>query len=121
MAKLQVQYDPNHKQMVYTIRFNPSIHAVEEASTFRDSFEGCLDFVMEQFEERTRLVPHMQPFTLEVEGDLPRKQKTILERVVSLYNRSPELYNTFSDTQSFQNLAEYFGHAQPNTNSSSKK
>ena len=121
MGKLQVQYDPSHKQMVYTIKFNPSIYAVEEASTSRDSFEGCLDFVMDQFEKRTKLVPHMQPFALEVEGDLPRKQKTTLERIVSLYNRSPELYDVFSNPQSFQELAEYFGHAQTDLTHSSEK
>ena len=121
MAKLQVQYDPNHKQMVYTIRFNPSTFGVEETSTYNDSFEGCLDFIMEQFEERTRLVPHMEPFALEIEGDLPQKQKQILERIVGLYNRSPELYHTFTDSKSFQNLAEYFGHTQQDIISSSKK
>lgn len=34
----------------------------------------------------------MHPYTLEIEGDLPQRQKQILERIVGLYNRSPELY-----------------------------
>ena len=121
MARLQVKYDPNRKQSVYRIEFNPSTYAVEEANTFRDSFEGCLDFIMEQFEERTKLVPHMQPFDLEIEGDLPKRQRKILERVVGLFNRSPKLYQTLADPKFFRNLSEYFGHKLPAKTSSSKK
>lgn len=113
MAKLRVQFNPKHKQMVYTIFFNPSVYNVEEASTYGDSFEGCLDFIMEQFNTRTRLLPHMERFTFTIEGDLPKRQKEILEKIVGLYNRSPELYEVFADSGLFQSLGEYFGHIKP--------
>lgn len=108
MAKLKVQYNPKHKQMVYTIWFNPSIFDVEESSNFKESFEGCLDFVLQQFIERANLSPNMQRFNLEIKGTLPKTQRVILERIVELYNRSPRLYEIVAEFKIPQDLPEDF-------------
>src|SRR3989338_1723636 len=106
MAKLQVR----HESSGYSIRFSPSTNADDEASATKPSFEECLEFVIEQLEERTILFPGMESLSLKVEGDLPLRQKYILAGIVGLYNRSPGLYNTLSDPNSFQSLAKYLGY-----------
>jgi len=112
MAEVKVEYDPNSKQAVYTITVKPTSFAVETAATFKEDFEGCIDFITEQF-AGLKLVPHLESFKLEIRGKLPRNQKRILERLVDLNNRAPELYQAFQNPDSFKSLSTYFGHSEP--------
>jgi len=87
MGLLKVRYEEEFKQGPYTIWFNPGVHNVEEASTYQSSFEGCIDFVVEQFCERAKPCLGRGFFKLEVEGDLPYRQKHILESIVHVKNQ----------------------------------
>jgi hypothetical protein len=113
MGYLKVEYNQKHKQMVYNIWFNPSTFGVEESSTYTDNFEGCLRFILNEFSTRAKLLPIMQKFSFETKGNIPQQQKQILEEIVKLYNRSPQLYAAIADRKSYQSLGECFGHIKP--------
>jgi len=102
MAKLKIQYDPNLKKMPYIIGFKSCIYAPDEIVVIRNNFEGCLHYVMGQF-EIMRWTPLEDPLCLEVNDKLPEKQKSIIEKIVGLYNRSPELYDRFTKLEYHKN------------------
>ena len=98
----------------YKIYVNPSNEGflVEEASAL-GSFESCLHVIMEHFITRHHFNPNLTPVKLEIKGEMPFQQKCILENIVALHNRVPELYATIADPQQFKSIAEYYGHKLP--------
>lgn len=113
MGYLRIDYHSDCKPEGYEMRFNPGRHHVEESSNFVRSFEACLGFVIAEMTARTRVSPDMSAVNLQISPNLPKPQRLILEGVVELYNRTPELYSVFQNPVSFRNLAEYFGHVLP--------
>ncbi|MAF37047.1 hypothetical protein CL622_08085 [archaeon] len=95
MAYLKVEWEQWKAGVLYTSRFNPWVHAIDESSDMSVNFEDCLIFIMSQFKEGTKLIPSMGYMELEVTGDLPEKEKLVLEGIVELYNNAPILYDTF--------------------------
>ncbi len=108
MGLLKVRYEEGFKQGPYTIWFNPGVHNIEEASTYRSSFEGCVGFVVEQFCERARPCFGKGVFKLKIEGDLPIRQKRILESIVQIYNWTPKLYGVLSQ-ENFRGMVKESG------------
>lgn len=98
----------------YEVHVNPSDAGwlVEEASEL-GSFESCLSVILQHFITRHHFSPSLTPVKLEIKGDIPRQQKRILENIVALHNRVPEIYATVADPQQFRRLAEYYGHKLP--------
>ena len=109
-GKITVEYDPKCSQKPYTVRFSPRGFGIDSSSDFSDSFDGCLHFIIEQFVERTNVAPNMPFFDLEFQGKFSNKDRTLLEGLVLLYNRTPELYGHLADPECFENLKEYFRH-----------
>lgn len=99
MVYVKIVYALINTHEMYRVHFNPSAQSIEEAAVFRNTFEGCLDFVTEQFIEKTKATPFMHRFNLEIEGALPEREKKILERLVALYNRTPEAYEVMLQRQ----------------------
>ena len=111
MGFLRVKYEPNSKDMKYTIHFNLNEpHNVREASTFSRDFTKALRFIVDWHREELNVVPHMQSLRLEVEGELPRDERTILDRFVALHNELPNFYKMLSDPKSYKSIGEYFRH-----------
>ena len=116
MTNFHVDYSASRRKGAeYEVYFNPSPgnHSVKEASAQRGSFAGCLDFLTDQIEKRATVLPNMAPFKLTVEGELPHKERQILERIVRLYNRGPEMYQMLASPRNYQSIGEYFGHVKP--------
>lgn len=95
MGLLKVKYNPSDCEATrYEIRFHPSENtAVDRAETYRSTFPKCLDFILKQLNSQS-VVPHMPEFSLQIEGELPQEERSILNGVVEIYNKTPNLYST---------------------------
>ncbi len=98
----------------YQVQVNPSDaeFLVEEASEL-GTFESCLSVILKHFITRHHFNPSLTPVKLEIKGNMPLQQQRILENIVALHNRVPELYATIADPKQFRSIAEYYGHTPP--------
>lgn len=95
MGYVTLEYDSAIPRTPYTVRFNPDSHmSITEAATRKESFDDCLQFILEQYQEQvaSHINPAVQPLSLEVKGDLPSIQREILENIVKIHNQIPEIY-----------------------------
>jgi hypothetical protein len=109
MGEILIIYEPRQSETKYATRFRPSSHAIEEASTYSSTFEGCLDFILEQFNTRAPIGVVMSRYELNVEGELPPTQYRALQRLMAMYNDGFTLACRLADPKERQRIAENLG------------
>ncbi len=81
---IEILYRPN----LYIINFGYEIkdRAIEIVG-FKDSVERCIDFIEKKYDEAEYVVLNRESFYLTLSGNIPKKQRKLLEEIVCLNNK----------------------------------